>query len=320
MIRRLRVLIIVIGVTEVAVNNLAKRAITAVILIPLVLFLALRAPASWLGLLLMVIIVIGFYEFFKLAKTSTNNQIIIVIIAILFSGIMLISVVEPLFSGIMLISVVEPLFSGIMLISVVEPLFSGIMLISVVEPIFLLLPLLLIVAFWAKNLYLIFNYPKITPSKNNFLNGVNAVFLITPLTVLWLFNKDLLLLLLLIVWGADSFAYFVGKALGRRKLAPKLSTGKTTEGLLGGLFAAIILALIWLHFNDIALEQYYKYLLLTVITALFSVAGDLYESIYKREAGVKDSGSILLGHGGILDRIDGLLGAIPVFSIGMTFL
>ncbi len=281
MIRRLRVLIIVIGVTEVAVNNLAKRAITAVILIPLVLFLALRAPASWLGLLLMVIIVIGFYEFFKLAKTSTNNQIIIVIIAILFSGIMLISVVAP---------------------------------------IFLLLPLLLIVAFWAKNLYLIFNYPKITPSKNNFLNGVNTVFLITPLTVLWLFNKDLLLLLLLIVWGADSFAYFVGKALGRRKLAPKLSTGKTIEGLLGGLFAAIILALIWLYFNDIALEQYYKYLLLTVITALFSVAGDLYESIYKREAGVKDSGSILLGHGGILDRIDGLLGAIPVFSIGMTLL
>ena len=294
MIRRLRVLIIVIGVTEVAVNNLAKRAITAAILIPLVLFLALRAPASWLGLLLMVIIVIGFYEFFKLAKTSTNNQIIIVIIAILFSGIMLISVAEPLFSGIMLI--------------------------SVVEPIFLLLPLLLIVAFWAKNLYLIFNYPKITPSKNNFLNGVNAVFLITPLTVLWLFNKDLLLLLLLIVWGADSFAYFVGKALGRRKLAPKLSTGKTIEGLLGGLFAAIILALIWLYFNDIALEQYYKYLLLTVITTLFSVAGDLYESIYKREAGVKDSGSILLGHGGILDRIDGLLGAIPVFSIGLTLL
>ena len=281
MIRRLRVLIIVIGVTEVAVNNLAKRAITAVILIPLVLFLALRAPASWLGLLLMVIIVIGFYEFFKLAKTSTNNQIIIVIIAILFSGIMLISVVAP---------------------------------------IFLLLPLLLIVAFWAKNLYLIFNYPKITPSKNNFLNGVNAVFLITPLTVLWFFNKDLLLLLLLIVWGADSFAYFVGKALGRRKLAPKLSTGKTIEGLLGGLFAAIILALIWLYFNNIALDQYYKYLLLTVITALFSVAGDLYESIYKREAGVKDSGSILLGHGGILDRIDGLLGAIPVFSIGMTLL
>ena len=281
MIRRLRVLIIVIGVTEVVVNNLAKRAITAVILIPLVLFLALRAPASWLGLLLMVIIVIGFYEFFKLAKTSTNNQIIIVIIAILFSGIMLISVVAP---------------------------------------IFLLLPLLLIVAFWAKNLYLIFNYPKITPSKNNFLNGVNAVFLITPLTVLWLFNKDLLLLLLLIVWGADSFAYFVGKALGRRKLAPKLSAGKTTEGLLGGLFAAIILALIWLYFNDIALDQYYKYLLLTAITALFSVAGDLYESIYKREAGVKDSGSILLGHGGILDRIDGLLGAIPVFSIGLTLL
>ena len=262
-------------------NNLAKRAITAVILIPLVLFLALRAPASWLGLLLMVVIVIGFYEFFKLAKTSTNNQIIIVIIAILFSGIMLISVVAP---------------------------------------IFLLLPLLLIVAFWAKNLYLIFNYPKITPSKNNFLNGVNAVFLITPLTVLWLFNKDLLLLLLLIVWGADSFAYFVGKALGRRKLAPKLSAGKTTEGLLGGLFAAIILALIWLHFSDIALDQYYKYLLLTIITALFSVAGDLYESIYKREAGVKDSGSILLGHGGILDRIDGLLGAIPVFSIGLTLL
>ena len=288
MIRRLRVLIIVIGVTEVAVNNLAKRAITAVILIPLVLFLALRAPASWLGLLLIVIIVIGFYEFFKLAKTSTNNQIIIVIIAILFSGIMLISVAAP---------------------------------------IFLLLPLLLIVAFWAKNLYLIFNYPKITPSKNNFLNGVNAVFLITPLTVLWLFNKelwpfnkDLLLLLLLIVWGADSFAYFVGKALGRRKLAPKLSTGKTTEGLLGGLFAAIILALIWLYFSDIALDQYYKYLLLTVITALFSVAGDLYESIYKREAGVKDSGSILLGHGGILDRIDGLLGAVPVFSIGLTLL
>ncbi len=266
-------------------NNLTQRILSTITLTPLVLFLAFRAPSSWFFGFLVLIILIGLYEFFKLAKTRIGNQIIITIMTVLSSGV-------------------------ILLFTTPSPL--------------VLIPVFLMVVFWLKNIYLVVNYPNTKPSENNFLNSVNAVFLLSPLLLLWVFNslgyQNWLLLLLLIVWGADSFAYLFGKIFGKHKLAPNLSGGKTIEGVLGGLFGVIILSLIWLFFNDISTQQYYRYILLALITAVFSIFGDLYESIYKREAGVKDSGKILPGHGGILDRIDGLLGAVPIFSIGLTLL
>ena len=119
------------------------------------------------------------------------------------------------------------------------------------------------------------------------------------------------------VWAADSFAYFAGKAFGRRPLAPTLSPKKTIEGVAGGLFGACLVLLIsaFLGF-DPALQgsDLWIWVFAGIAAALISVVGDLFQSRIKRRAGVKDSGSIQPGHGGILDRIDGLVAAIPVFA------
>ncbi len=127
----------------------------------------------------------------------------------------------------------------------------------------------------------------------------------------------LLLALLGIVWGADSGAYFAGRRWGRHRLAPRLSPGKTWEGVGGGVVAAATIALlaaVWLDFPGGAVLGF---VLLAVLTALFSVAGDLFESLLKRHRGVKDSGRLLPGHGGILDRIDSLTAAAPVYTLGL---
>jgi phosphatidate cytidylyltransferase len=123
--------------------------------------------------------------------------------------------------------------------------------------------------------------------------------------------------LLTLVWLADIGAYFSGRKFGRRKLAPTISPGKTWEGVYGGVGANLVwmLLIYWLTDGfEIGLSQF---LLIGVATVLISVVGDLFESILKREAGVKDSGKLLPGHGGILDRIDSMIAASPVFVSGL---
>jgi len=129
-------------------------------------------------------------------------------------------------------------------------------------------------------------------------------------------GAGLIFALLLVVWGADAGAYFMGRAIGRHKLAPKLSPGKTWEGLLGGLLLAAVagvLASIWSPVPVQALVP------LAVVTAAFSVVGDLAESRLKRVANAKDSGHLIPGHGGVLDRIDSLCAAAPVFALGLEW-
>ncbi|TPG60696.1 phosphatidate cytidylyltransferase [Ewingella americana] len=122
-----------------------------------------------------------------------------------------------------------------------------------------------------------------------------------------------LLYVMLLVWGADSGAYLFGKLFGKHKLAPKVSPGKTWEGLIGGLLTSALIS--WLFGRYVPLNVVPATLLMcSVIAALASVLGDLTESMFKREAGIKDSGSLIPGHGGILDRIDSLTAAVPVFA------
>jgi phosphatidate cytidylyltransferase len=127
--------------------------------------------------------------------------------------------------------------------------------------------------------------------------------------------------LLLVVWLADIGAYFAGKALGRHKLAPSISPGKTWEGAIGGWVAVIVIgsiAAVTLVFAPTLFTAFVEHLgwaralvALTVLVA-FSVIGDLFESLLKRQAGVKDSSGLLPGHGGVLDRIDALLPVLPI--------
>lgn len=125
-----------------------------------------------------------------------------------------------------------------------------------------------------------------------------------------------LLFLFLLVWLADSGAYITGKLWGKAKLAPNVSPGKTIEGLFGGIVAVSLFSLLTGYFYaHLPLQALLLLLLIAVVVTLFSVLGDLVESKYKRIAGIKDSGNILPGHGGILDRIDGFAAAAPVFTL-----
>lgn len=123
------------------------------------------------------------------------------------------------------------------------------------------------------------------------------------------------LFVMLLVWGADTGAYFSGKSLGRHKLAPQVSPGKTIEGFVGGLVTTIVIALIAVFAFEITSEKQVWFVLAAILTSLASSLGDLSESMFKRQAGIKDSGRLLPGHGGVLDRIDSLTAALPVFTL-----
>ena len=130
-----------------------------------------------------------------------------------------------------------------------------------------------------------------------------------------------LLYAFLLVWGADTGAYFAGRALGKHKLAPAVSPGKTVEGLLGGLAVTVVIALLVATQTE-ALQSLGLgwFLLVSLVAVVGSVFGDLAESMFKRHRGIKDSSQILPGHGGVLDRIDSITAAVPLFSAGMLLL
>lgn len=128
----------------------------------------------------------------------------------------------------------------------------------------------------------------------------------------------LLCTLVLLVWGADIGAYIAGRLFGRHRLAPAISPGKTWEGVGGGLILAGGVALVSAWLMDLKNPDWF--VVICVAASLLSVAGDLIESILKRQAGTKDSGMLLPGHGGVLDRMDSLLIATPVFALGLAWL
>lgn len=140
----------------------------------------------------------------------------------------------------------------------------------------------------------------------------------------WLRDREngqlLILLLLFIIWAADTGAYFAGRAFGRRKLAPVISSGKTREGLLGGLLLAVAVALALAGYTDTLPTALPAFVALTVVTVLTSAAGDLFISLHKRTVGLKDCGKVFPGHGGVLDRFDSLMAAAPFFALGALVL
>lgn len=129
-----------------------------------------------------------------------------------------------------------------------------------------------------------------------------------------------LLIALAIVWAADSGAYFAGRRFGKRKLAPTISPNKTIEGLLGGVVAGVVVAVAAAPLAGASVAQLPLVALVALLAVLFSVVGDLFESLLKRHAGVKDSGTLIPGHGGLLDRLDGVFAALPVFAVGQIWL
>ncbi|SEH05941.1 phosphatidate cytidylyltransferase [Candidatus Venteria ishoeyi] len=131
---------------------------------------------------------------------------------------------------------------------------------------------------------------------------------------------DWLLFLLVLIWTADSGAYFAGRRWGKHKLAKRVSPGKTWEGVAGAVVSSLLLTLLWLWWSNLAMPAALWLLLLSVLTVLASILGDLLESLFKRQTGIKDSSQLLPGHGGILDRIDSLTAAAPIFVLGLGFI
>jgi phosphatidate cytidylyltransferase len=139
----------------------------------------------------------------------------------------------------------------------------------------------------------------------------SLVYCALTLGVLILMERPAILLLFAIIWVGDSAAYYGGRALGRHLLAPRVSPKKTVEGALAGLLGSVIVGVIggkW-----VLDQEWIRLIVLSALTAVAGQIGDLAESVLKRSAGVKDSSSILPGHGGILDRLDSLFFAAPVF-------
>ena len=130
-------------------------------------------------------------------------------------------------------------------------------------------------------------------------------------------QPDMLLSVLIIVWMTDTGAYFTGKHLGKVKLAPRISPKKTWEGVFGGLLVVAVMVLLtasWLQIDIAALLPF------CLAVAIISIIGDLTVSMFKRNAGVKDSGQLFPGHGGLLDRIDSVAAAAPLFVLGINWI
>lgn len=180
--------------------------------------------------------------------------------------------------------------------------------------------------FWLVSIYWTLNYPKEYQQwYNKSLYAIGCVLIasaVFSMFFLWRMSAEYLLYVFLLVWGADSGAYFVGRQFGQTQLAPKVSPNKTVEGLVGGIITTLLIMIAIMLCSSIKMDMKYwvVFLIIAMITVLYSVQGDLFESMLKRRADVKDSGTILPGHGGVLDRVDSLLAATPIFLLGLYVL
>lgn len=190
--------------------------------------------------------------------------------------------------------------------------------VSMLWPDSAVLVLRIALAWWVAALVWTFFFPTRVPQVLRWLGGA---FVLVPfyaaLRMLYEIDPRLLLFALLIVWAADMGAYFVGKRFGRVKLAPRISPGKTWEGVFGGLVLAIFVT-----FGGRLVFEANLAVLLPFVVAIagVSIVGDLTVSMFKRTSGLKDSGNVFPGHGGVLDRIDSVAAALPLFALGLGWM
>ncbi len=178
------------------------------------------------------------------------------------------------------------------------------------------------VFWWIIAITLLLLYPKTSSfwGRGLWIRSLMGFLVLIPcwraLITLQGFSPILLLYCLILIWGADIAAYFVGRKWGKHKLAPTISPGKTYEGLFAGMLAAGFLSCIGLWLFHIPQGQWVWFFLICILGGgIMTVVGDLFESMLKRQSHLKDSGKIFPGHGGVLDRIDSMTMAIPFFAV-----
>lgn len=176
---------------------------------------------------------------------------------------------------------------------------------------------------WVLNITAILSFPKSQEYWGYPAIVAGACFILLPLFIQSLIHlyylpqgKGLLVYLLFLIWASDIGAYLSGKAIGKHKLIPQVSPGKSWEGVLGGVLLALIVATVGCIY--FAPENKLYWFVLAFCTVVISIFGDLFISILKRRCHLKDTGSIIPGHGGVLDRLDSLIAALPLFYFGLT--
>lgn len=274
-------------------GKLKQRVLTALVLLPLIIAAMIYLPSSWLGVVLGVFILVGAWEWATLSGLQALSQRTIYVVLLgIVGGVTSVAIwrFPALVVAITAAAAIWWVWAFFELVRRRQG--AGGMFHSVTGR--LLSGAFVLVPAWLAAIYL----HRIDP--------------ISPAILLFFFTA---------VWIADTSAYFVGKTWGKTRLAPRVSPGKTVEGVCGALVAVILLAyfcgvMIW----ELQSLSLLAWVVVAVCASLFSVLGDLVESKLKRLAGVKDSGHWLPGHGGVLDRIDAITAAAPVFALGWTLL
>jgi len=272
-----------------------KRVLTAVILIPIVVIALFKAPLLLFALLVLGVAVLATHEYLELAKAQgfrPFRALSYLFLASLFGFVAWGS-----------LEVARQMPSWLRDIPAVEGV-TGLLLVAA--------PFLLMIASMRRD-----------PLSQS-LPDAAVSFLLLPYVGLSLVCLVLMrayqngalfvLFLMLVVWTGDTAAYYVGSAIGKHKLAPRVSPGKTLEGALGGI--AMVALVAWGGAAHFGLPQP-AVVAFGCAVGIFSIIGDLTESMFKRAAGLKDSGALLPGHGGLLDRIDSVTAAAPLYALGL---
>lgn len=263
-------------------TELIKRTATAIILAPLFILAVYKLPSQYFNLLLLVLTLIAAYEWLGLAKLDKTYQ-----------------------------KVAFAVGFCITLIGTIYLLLLG--------PLNIILVMLVSLVFWLFNVVFVILYPKAQGFWYGswLIRAANGILLLVPMLIGLIFihaaDKNLFMLILTLVWAADSGAYFAGKVFGKRKLSPNISPNKTIEGVVGGILLSMFVMFLWTLITN--KDFTIAHMIITVVLVFFTIIGDLYESLFKRVSGLKDSGKFLPGHGGILDRIDGIVAAVPVYIV-----
>jgi len=277
---------------------LLKRIITALVLASLIALAVFKLPMEYFSLVIGLITLLAAWEWSNLAGlTSLVKRVLFLLVLILpMLGIhfwtQILEVVAQTvdwpdvrdYSGILEWLVIPPVLFWILVMILIRNTPTGVLNLKLKIRYKVLIGWFILLSAWM------------------FLSRLRAFY-----------GTEMTMYFLILIWAADISAYFAGKKWGTTQLAPEISPGKTVAGMYGALISGLVCAVVLSLIYGFQLMIAADFVLLSVLTVLISIYGDLFVSVVKRQHGVKDSGSLLPGHGGVLDRVDSLIAAIPFF-------